>query len=303
MGVKLSQRWRRLQVHYTQFPSFSRITIISGTGAAICTAVVVAIVILAYLESVYKISRSWADVLTFYGLLLGVVYLTWWDFAIDPTASVHQILCKYRKVRRRPWQWLDKCLGKKAWTVHGNSTLTETENGETGEEQSQDHVHHFIWSQGYCTQRIRPDRPNSQLCIDAWKCVRTSPRILATKEQAAVSWQRTVSHLLFTREFLTKNNMTAAPTNLFFFVSPIEDKTERRPFWHKWGDRIRIAGGAEHSHRTRLPGCILKKTAEWLGTVHTHGRGLLRGWWWLAGPKLASDQMAVSFPEAMDCSL
>jgi hypothetical protein len=30
--------------------------------------------------------------------------------------------------------------------------------------------------------------------------------------------------------------------------------------------------------------------AEALGTVHTRGRGLLRGWWWPVGSKLVFDQ-------------
>jgi hypothetical protein len=40
-----------------------------------------------------------------------------------------------------------------------------------------------------------------------------------------------------------------------------------------------------------------KKMAEALGTVHTHGRGLLRGCWWLVGPELVFDQMAAPGPE------
>jgi hypothetical protein len=47
-------------------------------------------------ESVYKISRSSVEVQISYILLFGVVYLTWCDFAMDPTASVHQILFKSR---------------------------------------------------------------------------------------------------------------------------------------------------------------------------------------------------------------
>jgi hypothetical protein len=33
---------------------------------------------------------------------------------------------------------------KKALAVNGKSKLTETENGETGEEQSLEHAHHFL---------------------------------------------------------------------------------------------------------------------------------------------------------------
>jgi hypothetical protein len=42
-------------------------------------------------------SHSWVEVLTSYVLLFGVVFLARCDFAIDPTASVHQMLCKSRK--------------------------------------------------------------------------------------------------------------------------------------------------------------------------------------------------------------
>jgi hypothetical protein len=41
-----------------------------------------------------------------------------------------------------------------------------------------------------------------------------------------------------------------------FSLSLIEDETERPPFWHSWGNRGRIAGCAEHPHRTWLSGCI-----------------------------------------------
>jgi hypothetical protein len=45
------------------------------------------------------------------------------------------------------------------------------------------------------------------------------------------------------------------------------------------------------------------KMAEKLGTVHTRGRKLLRGWRWPVGPKLVFDQMVAPVPEIMDSSL
>jgi hypothetical protein len=44
-----------------------------------------------------------------------------------------------------------------------------------------------------------------------------------------------------------------------------------------------------------------KEMAEGLGTVHSRGRELLRGWWWPTDPKVVSYQMATPAPEVMDC--
>jgi hypothetical protein len=63
------------------------------------------------------------DVLIFCVVLFGVVYLAWCDVAIDPTASVQN----WQKLQRRPWQWLDKHSGKKAWAAHGESELADTQ--------------------------------------------------------------------------------------------------------------------------------------------------------------------------------
>jgi hypothetical protein len=48
------------------------------------------------------------------------------------------------KVRRRPWQWLDKNPGKKSRALHERSKLIAPEIGETSEEKSQEHVHYFL---------------------------------------------------------------------------------------------------------------------------------------------------------------
>jgi hypothetical protein len=62
------------------------------------------------------------------------------------------------KMRRRPCQCLDKRSEKKAWAVHGclNGVLGpgQTEEGETCEEQSQEHAHISVWHQGDCSRGI-----------------------------------------------------------------------------------------------------------------------------------------------------
>jgi hypothetical protein len=47
------------------------------------------------------------------------------------------------------------------------------------------------------------------------------------------------------------------PPKLLFSVSPIEP-----PFCYNWSDWGRIAGGAEHSHRIRLPGYSSTSTSR-----------------------------------------
>jgi hypothetical protein len=53
-----------------------------------------------------------------------------------------------------------------------------------------------------------------------------------------------------TGNFWPKTTWLSSPTNPTFLFFSIEDKTERLPFWHNWGDRGRIAGGAEQSQNT-----------------------------------------------------
>jgi hypothetical protein len=83
------------------------------------------------------------------------------------------------------WRELDLQLwpGDKATVLPmEKSKLTKTEKGKTGEQQSQEHAHRFLWHQGNCSQRICPGRPNGQFrillwrfTVTVWRCAKTSP--------------------------------------------------------------------------------------------------------------------------------
>jgi hypothetical protein len=196
-------------------------------------------------------------------------------------------------------------MGKKEWAIHGcfNGMLGSGEagKGETGEKQSQDHAHHFPWHHEVCSQRILSGRPNSQFLIllwrftaTAWIFVKTSTRNLGTKTGSCI----TTTHLTlpFSLGNYDKKQQDCRPTpNKPFSVFPIEDKTEGPPFWNNLSDRGRIAGGAEHPHKARIPECI--KIEGGLGTVQTRRREILRDWWWPVGRNLVFDQMAAPVPE------
>jgi hypothetical protein len=83
------------------------------------------------------------------------------------------------------------------------------------------------------------------------------------------------------------------PDQLHFLVPGIEPGTSGSAA-RKWP--------LDHRGGRRHPGCIYKM-AKALRSVHTSGRGLVRGLRWSVGPKLIFDQMAAPVPEIMDKSL
>jgi hypothetical protein len=200
----------------------------------------------------------------------------------------------------------------RTWVFEWHARFRADIKSETGEEQSQQHAHHFRWNQDDCSQRIRSGRPNSQSRILLWHCTATAWKCAKTSPGALVSCCIMTMHRLTLSfspgNFWSKTTWLSFPTHPTFYVSLIEDKTERPPFWHIWGARGRIADGAEHPHRTRLPRRISKwqKRSEQCISVErdyfesdggTRWRGLVLGWWLPAGSKIVFDQMAAPVPE------
>jgi hypothetical protein len=89
-------------------------------------------------------------------------------------------LCKSRKESAtETLAMIRQAFGRKVWTWHGKSKFTETVKGETGEEQSEERAHYFLWHQGDCSQRICPGRPNSHFRILLVCCITITHRLAA----------------------------------------------------------------------------------------------------------------------------
>jgi hypothetical protein len=173
-----------------------------------------------------------------------------------------------RKVQHRLWEWLDKCLN---WMLC---------SGETGEEQSQEHAHNFLWHQKefvLAAQTVNSCILLWRFMVTAWKCDKTLHRTLVTKELAVAS-QHTVSQLLHQGIF-DQHDYCPPPTLLSLFPQFIKAELQV----------------VLNTHRTWLPGCILKMALA-LGTVHMWGSGLLQGQWWSVDPKFSFSPIGGSSP-------
>jgi hypothetical protein len=87
-------------------------------------------------HSVYKISRSCVDRLIFHVLLCRAVYLAW----CNPTASSIKFRADLRKSATQTLSVIRQAFGEESMSCT-RMIEWQTETGETGEEQSQEHAH------------------------------------------------------------------------------------------------------------------------------------------------------------------
>jgi hypothetical protein len=149
-------------------------------------------------------------------------YLAWCDFAMVPTTEQHKILSKSRK-RCDEDPGNDTSVGGRKQAPYTESpNSSRPKNGETGEGQSQEHAHHFLWHKGDCPQRIRPGRTQSILHTTVTfygDCVNIHPELWRQKKNWLLHHGNALSHTSFlTRElfFFTKNNDCRPPPTLLF---------------------------------------------------------------------------------------
>jgi hypothetical protein len=109
------------------------------------------------------------------------------------------------------WQAFGAILRQATILQMEKSKFTETEKILTGEQQSQEQAHHFLWYQGDCSQRFRPGRPNSSFRILLW-------HFTATAWKCAKNWllhhDNAQSHTSFsTGNFWPKTTRLCPPTH------------------------------------------------------------------------------------------
>jgi hypothetical protein len=170
---------------------------------------------------------------------------------------------------------------------------------KTGEEQSQEHAHHFDIKGILLTNNSSWQAKQSTLhttvtfygdCVKMGR--RPCPKLLGTKNRP--------SHLFSPGNFFTKTNMAVIFNSSYFFLFPrLKIKLKGHHF-----DTIKLIKAESQGMLNTLIWHnfqdAFKKMAEALEAVHTCRMGLLRVWWWPVGPKLIFDQMAAPVPEIMD---
>jgi hypothetical protein len=128
----------------------------------------------------------------------------------------------------------------------------------------------------------------------AWKCAKTSPRTLATKERITTTHRLTLP--FSPGVFYHEQHDCCLPPILLSSVSLIEDENEISQFWHNWGDRSRQCWTPSQNTTYRMH----LKNGRSAGNGAKAREGITPRW--PVDPKLVFYQMAAPVPEIMDDS-
>jgi hypothetical protein len=220
----------------------------------------------------------------FYFILFGVLYLAWWRFRDEfDKGTASNFVQISEKVRRKPWQWLDKRSGNKAWAIHRKSKLTETEEeARQAKSEVKGILVIFFDITGIVHKEfvLAGQTVDSAYYCDILRRLHENVRRIRLELWRQKYWflhhdNAEIPTSFFTGEFFIKNNMTVVPHPFHFSLFP----------------RLKIKVKGRHFDTIEMV------EAEALRTVRTRGRGLFRGRWWPIGPKLVFNQMAALVPE------
>ena len=136
----------------------------------------------------------------------------WWNFLVQGHHCWWEL-----DLRLRPW---DKATILPVENLH----VTKAKKGHTGEKQSQEHDHHFLWHQGDFAQRICPNRPNCEFRVlllsfaeTAWKSAKISPPNFGENRPGC----------------FTMTTLSSSPTSFWRKTKLLLSPTHRNPLiWH-----------------------------------------------------------------------
>jgi hypothetical protein len=177
-----------------------------------------------------------------------VVFLTWSDFEVDPTKEQHLNLCKSRKSAT---ETLQDSISRARIPIPKEAKQVK------GKFKSMLIIFFDIKRIVHKEFVLAGQKLISHTPVTFHEdCVKMFEDFTTNFSNIRIGCCTMTKHCPLSPEnFWPKTTWLPSSPTLLFSVSPIGNKTGRSPFLHNWSDRNRIAGGAEHPHRTRLLGC------------------------------------------------